>query len=92
MNVGLRFIRWGLGRLVFGIFIGFGPTSHYIVGAQYPTGDMFMRNVTLSFACPWLSPSMSCRVAHLFQHEASQRTEDVPIPATCKPRDFIPKK
>jgi hypothetical protein len=53
MQIGVRFIRWGLGLLVFGIFIGFGIIGHYIKGAQYPTGDMFMHNVTLWFACPW---------------------------------------
>jgi len=53
MQTGVRFIRWGLGLLVFGIFIGFGIIGHYIKGAQYATGDMFMHNVTLWFACPW---------------------------------------
>ena len=46
-QIGVRFIRWGLGLLVFGIFIGFGIIGHYIVGAQYDTGEMFMKNVTL---------------------------------------------
>jgi hypothetical protein len=49
MPIGVRFIRWGLGLLVFGIFIGFGIIGHYIKGAQYATGDMFMHNVTLWF-------------------------------------------
>jgi hypothetical protein len=53
IKIGVAFIRWGLGLLVFGIFIGFGPIAHYVVGAQYPTGDIFMHNVTLWFACPW---------------------------------------
>jgi hypothetical protein len=53
VQIGVRFIRWGLGLLVFGIFIGFGIIGHYIVGAQYDTGEMFMKNVTLWFACPW---------------------------------------
>ena len=53
IGIGVRFIRWGLGLLVFGIFIGFGIIGHYIVGAQYNTGHMFMENVTLWFACPW---------------------------------------
>jgi len=44
MSIGLRFIRGGLGLLVFGIFIGFGPIAHYVKGAQYPTGHMFMHN------------------------------------------------
>ena len=56
-QIGVRFIRWGLGLLVFGIFIGFGIIGHYIVGAQYDTGEMFMKNVTLWFACPWTLPS-----------------------------------
>jgi len=52
-RIGVRFIRWGLGLLVFGIFIGFGIIGHYIIGANHETGEMFMKNVTLWFACPW---------------------------------------
>src|SRR5215813_11860636 len=52
-RIGVSFIRWGLGLLVFGIFIGFGIIGHYIIGAQYDTGHAFMENVTLWFACPW---------------------------------------
>jgi len=52
-EIGIGFVHWGLGLLVFGIFIGFGIIGHYIVGAQYATGEMFMHNVTLWFACPW---------------------------------------
>jgi hypothetical protein len=51
--IGVQFIRWGLGLLVFGIFIGFGIIGHYVIGANHDTGDMFMKNVTLWFACPW---------------------------------------
>jgi len=53
LPIGVQFIRWGLGLLAFGIFIGFGIIGHYIRGAQYETGEMFMKNVTLWFACPW---------------------------------------
>jgi hypothetical protein len=53
VQIGVKFIRWGLGLLVFGIFIGFGIIGHYLIGAQYMTGHMFMENVTLWFACPW---------------------------------------
>ena len=52
-EVGIRFVLWGLGLLVFGIFIGFGIIGHYVIGAQYGTGEMFLHNVTLWFACPW---------------------------------------
>ncbi|HXY14772.1 MAG TPA: hypothetical protein VEI01_25620 [Terriglobales bacterium] len=53
VQIGTRFIRWGLGLLVFGIFIGFGIIGHYLIGANHDTGEMFMKNVTLWFACPW---------------------------------------
>ncbi|WP_035356433.1 hypothetical protein [Edaphobacter aggregans] len=53
VRIGVRFIRWGLGLLIFGIFIGFGIIGHYLIGAQYNTGHMFLENVTLWFACPW---------------------------------------
>jgi hypothetical protein len=53
MQIGVRFLRWGLGLLVFGIFIGFGIVGHYIIGANHDNGEMFLKNVTLWFACPW---------------------------------------
>ena len=51
--IGRQFIRWGLGLLVFGLFLGFGIIGHYIVGARWPTGHEFMGNISLWFACPW---------------------------------------
>jgi hypothetical protein len=51
--IGVKFIRSGLGLLVFGIFVGFGPIGHYMIGAQYNNGPMFLKNVGLWFACPW---------------------------------------
>ena len=53
VDIGIRFIRWGLGFLVFGILIGFGIIVHYVRGSQYDNGEMFMKNITLWFACPW---------------------------------------
>src|SRR5215472_3716758 len=53
VQIGIRFLHWGLGLLTFGIFIGFGIIGHYIIGANHDTGEMFMKNVTLWFACPW---------------------------------------
>jgi len=53
VQLGLRFVRWGLGLLAFGIFVGFGIIGHYLIGANHDTGEMFMKNVTLWFACPW---------------------------------------
>ena len=51
--LGASFIRWGLGLFLFGLFIGFGIIGHYMHGAQYPTGEAFLHNVSLWFACPW---------------------------------------
>jgi len=53
MTLGARFTKWGLGLFIFGVFLGFGPIAHYCVGANHPTGDMFLHNVSLWFACPW---------------------------------------
>lgn len=40
VQMGVKFIRWGLGLLIFGIFIGFDIIGHYRIGAQYNTGHM----------------------------------------------------
>jgi len=51
--IGARFVKWGLGLFVFGVFLTFGIIAHYCAGARWPTGDLFMRNITLWWACPW---------------------------------------
>jgi hypothetical protein len=53
MNNGLRFARWGLGLFMFGVLLTFGVIAHYCVGARWPTGELFMQNITLWWACPW---------------------------------------
>lgn len=53
MNVGARFAKWGLGFFVFGVFLTFGVIGHYCVGASADAGELFRRNVTLWWACPW---------------------------------------
>lgn len=50
---GVRFIEWGLGLGLFGLFLGFGVIAHYLHGEQHPTGEEFLKNMTLWFACPW---------------------------------------
>ena len=52
-RLGAKFIRWGLALGTCGIFLGFGIIGHYLHGASHPTGDAFLHNVTLWFACPW---------------------------------------
>src|SRR5215470_4073440 len=53
MVLGARFVKWGLGLFIFGILLIFGPIAHYCVGANHPTGEAFLHNVSLWFACPW---------------------------------------
>ncbi|TIN48122.1 MAG: hypothetical protein E5Y32_05500 [Mesorhizobium sp.] len=53
MAIGARFAKWGLGLFLFGVFLTFGIVAHYCVGARWPTGEMFMQNITLWWACPW---------------------------------------
>jgi len=53
MQLGARFAKWGLGLFIFGVFLTFGVIAHYCVGARWPTGELFMQNITLWWACPW---------------------------------------
>jgi len=50
---GAQFIRVGSWLFLLGLLMSFGMVLHYVVGAQYSTGEQFLRNVTLWFACPW---------------------------------------
>jgi hypothetical protein len=52
-ETGGRFIRSGFWLLLLGLLMSFGMVLHYVVGAQYPTGEAFLQNVTLWYACPW---------------------------------------
>ena len=53
MEQGARFAKWGLGLFIFGVFLTFGIVAHYCVGARWPTGELFMQNISLWWACPW---------------------------------------
>ena len=53
MSTGARFAKWGLGFFIFGLFLTFGVIGHYCVGASADAGELFKRNVTLWWACPW---------------------------------------
>lgn len=53
MQLGAGFARWGLGLSIFGVFLTFGIVAHDCIGAQWPTGELFMQNITLWWACPW---------------------------------------
>jgi hypothetical protein len=53
MTLGARFAKWGLGLFIFGVFLTFGIIGHYCSGARWPTGEQFLKNITLWYACPW---------------------------------------
>ena len=52
-TLGARFTKWGLGLFIFGVFLVFGIVGHYCGGARWPTGEAFLKNITLWYACPW---------------------------------------
>jgi len=53
VRLGIRFIREGIGLFIFGLVMSFGMIGHYIVGARYPTGVVFLQNISVWYACPW---------------------------------------
>jgi len=53
MQTAARFATWGLGLFIFGVFLTFGIIAHYCAGARWPTGELFLKNITLWWACPW---------------------------------------
>jgi hypothetical protein len=53
LRLGARFVEWGLGLGIFGLVLSFGVIAHYIHGALHPTGEEFLKNIGLWFACPW---------------------------------------
>jgi hypothetical protein len=56
VEVGTKYVRWGLGLFVFGLVIGYGPWLHYMHGALEEVHPAFLKNVTLWFGCPWTLP------------------------------------
>jgi hypothetical protein len=55
VEIGARFVRWGLGLFVFGLIAGYGPWLHYMHGALEEVHEAFLKN-TLWFGCPWTLP------------------------------------
>lgn len=50
--MGAHFIRSGFGAFVVGLVMSFGIIGRYITGARWPTGEAFLKNITLWYACP----------------------------------------
>jgi hypothetical protein len=53
MALGAKFAKWGLGLFIFGVFLSFGVIAHYCAGSRWDNGELFMKNITLRWACPW---------------------------------------
>ena len=53
LDTGVRFVRTGSWLVLLGMVMSFGMVLHYVVGAQYGTGEEFLKNITLWYACPW---------------------------------------
>jgi hypothetical protein len=51
--ISVQFIKWGLGLFIFGVFVSLGPIGHYCMGARWPLGEEFLKNITLWWGCPW---------------------------------------
>jgi hypothetical protein len=54
MTLVARFVKWGFGLVIFDLFRSFGPIGHYVIGPDHPTGEVFLDNISLWFACPGL--------------------------------------
>jgi hypothetical protein len=61
MSTGARFTKWGLGLFIFGVFLSLGPILHYLVGSQYPTGEMLHTTSRCGGAARGRSPLPWCR-------------------------------
>src|SRR5215469_5849255 len=89
MAIGTRFIKWGLGLFLFGVFLNLGPIGHYCIGANHDNGMMFMHNITLWWGCPWTLSVFFTQVGSLGMLaigltqmfiECTARGEDAPKP------------
>jgi hypothetical protein len=65
LGLGVRFIEWGLGLGIFGLLLSFGVIAHYLHGARHPTGEEFLKNIGLWFACPWTLSVYAIQVGSL---------------------------
>lgn len=51
-HLGYKFLKWGIGFFLFGLFFGFGVFIYYLAGAHYPNSAEFLSNITLWFGSP----------------------------------------
>ena len=65
IEVGSKYIRWGLTLFIFGLVIGYGPWLHYMHGALEEVQRAFLKNVTLWFGCPWTLPTYVAQLGGL---------------------------
>jgi hypothetical protein len=82
---------------MFGVFASFGIIAHYCVGARWPTGPVFLQNITLWYACPWtlsvaslqaggfgmVAMGLARLLAARFSSDASQNTSGIVALWSC---------
>ena len=66
VELGWKFIHWGLGLFITGFAVGFIPILHYIPGAQAgDVGPVFLKNVTLWWGCPAVLAELTLKTGSL---------------------------
>jgi hypothetical protein len=64
-----------LGLFIFGVFLSFGIIAHYCSGARWPTGELFLRNITLWYAGPWTLAVAAVQAGGRLQWLPSRRVD-----------------
>ena len=66
VELGWKFIRWGLSLFILGFIIGFVPILHYIVGGQAGNVEpLFLKNMTLWWGCPAVLAELTVKAGSL---------------------------
>ena len=66
IDLGWKFIHWGLGLFITGFVIGFVPTAHYMVGGVGgDVGPEFLKRMTLWWGCPAILAELTLKTGGL---------------------------
>lgn len=49
---GVKFMKWGIGFFVLGLFLSFGIFIYYLMGSRWNVAPQFLNNITLWFGSP----------------------------------------
>ncbi len=66
VELGWKFIHWGLSLFIVGFLTGYIPILHYIGGAQAgDVGPLFLKNMTLWWGCPGILAELTLKTGSL---------------------------